>query len=124
MAQTAHTQPAPEQPFHMGDRIRKARELTGQDRQTFAETVGIHRDTLAKYEETGKAKRSALISIAWATPVRLEWLESGMLPWLKSDESPQVSVKTSHFGVLTHATFGRPDQDVTPHPIAAIRGTR
>lgn len=47
-----------EQPFHLGDRIRKAREHVDMDRQTFAETVGIHRDTLAKYEETGKAKRS------------------------------------------------------------------
>ena len=71
------------QPFHMGDRIRKARELVNQDRQTFAETIGIHRDTLAKYEDTGKAKRSALISIAWSTPVRLEWLETGELPFLK-----------------------------------------
>ena len=51
--------------------------------QTFAEKVGIHRDTLAKYEETGGAKRAALISIAWNTPVRLEWLETGELPYLK-----------------------------------------
>jgi DNA-binding XRE family transcriptional regulator len=75
-------QEIPEQPFHSGDRIRKARELTGMDRQTFAETIGIHRDTLAKYEETGKAKRSTLIIVAWATPARLEWLECGELPWL------------------------------------------
>ena len=77
------TAAAHEQPFHMGDRIRKARELVDMDRQTFAETIGIHRDTLAKYEDSGKAKRSALITIAWATPVRLEWLESGELPFLK-----------------------------------------
>ena len=76
--------PTPEaQPFHAGDSIRKAREYVEQDRQTFAETIGIHRDTLAKYEETGKAKRSVLISVAWNTPARLEWLESGELPWLK-----------------------------------------
>lgn len=86
MAQTARTAPAPaEQPFHLGDRIRKARETTGQDRQTFAETVGIHRDTLAKYEDTGVAKRSALISVAWASGVRLQWLESGALPWRDVD---------------------------------------
>lgn len=75
-----------DQPFHLGDRIRKARELTGQDRQTFAESIGIHRDTLAKYEETGVAKRAALISITWNTRVRLEWLETGALPWLKDDD--------------------------------------
>lgn len=86
MSTTAqHHEPLQSQPFHAGDRIRKARELTGMDRQTFAEKVGIHRDTLAKYEETGKAKRSALISIAWATPVELGWLETGALPWLKSE---------------------------------------
>ncbi len=85
MATTApkNTQPA-EQPFHMGDRIRKARELVDQDRQTFAETIGIHRDTLAKYEETGKAKRPVLLAVAMATGVRQEWLETGELPWLRT----------------------------------------
>ena len=83
MAQTKRTETLEAQPFHAGDRIRKAREYVEQDRQTFAETIGIHRDTLAKYEETGKAKRSALISVAWNTPVRLEWLERGELPWVK-----------------------------------------
>lgn len=92
MAQTERTQPAPaEQPFHAGDRIRKARELLGQDRQTFAETVGIHRDTLAKYEDQGTAKRSTLIAVSWATPVRLEWLETGELPWRKTDSDRAVS---------------------------------
>lgn len=73
------------QPFHAGDRIRKAREYVNQDRQTFAETVGIHRDTLAKYEETGKAKRPVLLAVAMATGVRQEWLETGELPWLRMD---------------------------------------
>lgn len=89
MSQTANPSEAyADQPFHMGDRIRKARGSVGQDRQTFAETIGIHRDTLAKYEETGKAKRSALISIAWATGVRVEWLQTGELPW-RAKESPR-----------------------------------
>lgn len=83
MAQAKKHETQETQPFHAGDRIRKAREYIDQDRQTFAETIGIHRDTLAKYEETGKAKRSVLISVAWNTPVSLEWLESGELPWLK-----------------------------------------
>jgi DNA-binding XRE family transcriptional regulator len=83
MANTKRNLDVDPSPFHMGDRIRKARELTKQDRQTFADTIGIHRDTLAKYEETGITKRAALISVAWNTPVRLQWLESGELPWLK-----------------------------------------
>ena len=107
MAKTAKHTPAPQydQPFHAGDRIRKARELIGEDRQTFAETIGVHRDTLAKYEETGTAKRTALISIAWNTPVRLEWLETGELPWLKSDlpDSPRpvIDVKNEGLGRIT-----------------------
>lgn len=78
-----------EDPFHVGHRIRRAREAVGQDRQTFAETIGVHRDTLAKYEDTGKVKRSALISIQWATPARLEWLETGELPWRKDERDDE-----------------------------------
>lgn len=70
-------------PFHMGDRIRKAREHTGMDRQEFAHAVGIHRETLSKYETTGHGiKRPAMLSIAMSSGVRLEWLETGELPWL------------------------------------------
>ena len=102
----AETKQAKEaQPFHAGDRIRKAREYVGQDRQSFAETIGVHRDTLAKYEETGKAKRSTLISVAWATPVRLEWLESGELPWLKVGlggiEPPASTVEYGRLATVT-----------------------
>lgn len=98
MAQTATPLDTPtEQPFHMGDRIRKAREHVGMDRQTFAELIGVHRETLAKYEETGKAKKSALISVAWNTPIRLEWLESGALPWLKDPEGSTPNVRTTDY---------------------------
>ena len=76
-------------PFHMGDRIRKARERTGMNRQDFAHAVGIHRETLAKYEDTGHGvKRPALLSIAMSSGVRQEWLETGELPWLKTEEGP------------------------------------
>lgn len=104
MAQTKKHETQEAQPFHVGDRIRKARECVDQDRQTFAETIGIHRDTLAKYEETGKAKRSILISVAWNTPVRLEWLESGELPWLKVGlggvEPPASTVKSGRLAEI------------------------
>lgn len=98
MAQTAFPLTTPtEQPFHMGDRIRKAREHAGMDRQTFAEAIGIHRDTLAKYEETGRAKKSALISVAWNTDVRLEWLETGALPWLKTSDDTEPNLRTTDY---------------------------
>ena len=139
MAQTERKTSAPaEQPFHMGDRIRKAREHVGMDRQTFAESIGIHRDTLAKYEETGRAKKSALISIAWNTQVRLEWLEYGALPWLNDENAPtpkgegsslpghDSNVEPAGFmpSNVIHADFGAPDRPVTPRPVVAIGGAR
>lgn len=93
------TEPEPSQPFHTGDRVRKARELVGEDRLTFAETIGVHRETLARYEESGKVKRSVLIAIAWHTPVRLEWLETGELPWLKSEEEDPSPTEPGRIGV-------------------------
>lgn len=112
------------QPFHVGDRIRKAREHIGQDRQTFAETVGIHRDTLAKYEETGKARRIALVSIGLASGVRLEWLETGMLPWLEVQGGTQKGPASEETGPtrvvpptgVEPATFGTNDRRLISFP--------
>jgi hypothetical protein len=81
-----------ENPFHTGDRIRKARELAGfgTSRKTeFADLLGVDRGSLAKYEDGGKVKRSVLISIAWNTPVNLDWLETGHGPVLKGGEGPE-----------------------------------
>ena len=74
--------------FHKGDRIRKARELAGFDDATsFASEVGIDRGALKRYEKTGKVpRRSTMIAIAWYTPVRLEWLETGHGPVFKDDD--------------------------------------
>jgi DNA-binding XRE family transcriptional regulator len=101
MAQTERTVYEADEPFHLGHRIRRAREAVNQDIQTFAETVGIHRDTLAKYEQTGVAKRAALISIAWATPARLEWLETGELPWRKPVSGPKHDVAGTVTDIFT-----------------------
>lgn len=98
-----------QQPFHIGDRMRKARESAGFDRQRFAATVGIHRDTIMRNEEgRTKPKRSTLIAVAWATGVRLEWLESGQLPWRDrnprpSDYKSAVSGRLPRIGLLTAA---------------------
>ena len=72
-------------PFHMGDRIRKARELAGyMDLRSFATATELDRGALGRYEATGNVpRRSTLITIAWHTPVRLEWLETGKGPVLK-----------------------------------------
>jgi transcriptional regulator with XRE-family HTH domain len=64
--------------FSMGDRLRKARELTGLEKQVFAEQIGIHRDSLTKYESDRQAPRPPVL-MAWAlaTGVDLEWLKTG-----------------------------------------------
>ena len=65
--------------FHKGDRIRKARELAGHaDIKAFSEATGLDRGSLGRYEATGEVpRRSTIKSIAMATGVRVEWLESG-----------------------------------------------
>jgi transcriptional regulator with XRE-family HTH domain len=70
-ASTFH--PFPE--FHLGDRLRKAREATGLDMKTFAEQVGVSRDTLRHYE-TGATipRRPVLLSIAMRTGFTVDQL--------------------------------------------------
>lgn len=62
----------------VGDRLRKAREITGLDRQAFAADLEISRNTLAKYE-TGDAVPPRTLLLAWAmrTGVSVEWLTGG-----------------------------------------------
>ena len=69
-------------PFHKGDRIRKARELAGyKDISSFADMTGLDRGSLGKYEATGDVpRRSTIKTIAMATGVRSEWLETGTGP--------------------------------------------
>jgi transcriptional regulator with XRE-family HTH domain len=79
--------------FHKGDRIRKARELAGfDDVSSFASAAGIDRGALKRYEKTGTVpRRSTMIAIAWYTPVRLEWLETGHGPVFKDDDGGGAS---------------------------------
>jgi hypothetical protein len=74
--------------FHKGDRIRKARELAGfEDTTSFAIAAGIDRGALKRYEKTGIVpRRSTMIAIAWFTPCRLEWIETGHGPVFKDDD--------------------------------------
>lgn len=69
--------------FHVGDRLRKARELRGLDRTQLADELGISRKTLAAYETwTGlKAPREqTLRQWSMATGVSLHWLKTGEQP--------------------------------------------
>ena len=63
--------------FSKGDRLRKARELTSMDAKAFAEALGLHRDSVRKYEATGEIRKYVLTAWADLTGVDEEWLENG-----------------------------------------------
>ena len=67
--------------FTIGDRLRKARELTGLDRAEFAGELGISRNTVNNYE-AGHTRPRLLALRAWAmrTGVPLTWLQTGAAP--------------------------------------------
>lgn len=68
--------------FGLSDRLRKAREEAGiHEKQEFADLVGIHRDSVARYE-AGKSvpRRPVLAAWAMATGVDLDWLTNGETP--------------------------------------------
>lgn len=62
----------------VGDRLRKAREITGLDRQAWAHELGIARNSVAKYEASDEVPRQVVL-LAWAmrSGVPVEWLASG-----------------------------------------------
>lgn len=65
--------------FHAGDRLRKARELTGLDQTEFAGQLGVSRGTVSNYENSATTKRKPIVMRAWAlaSGVPLAWLETG-----------------------------------------------
>jgi len=74
--QTSGTVPV----FTVGDRLRKARELTGLDQEAFAVEIGASRGTISNYERSTTEHRKPIVMRAWAlaTGVPLTWLETGV----------------------------------------------
>lgn len=68
--------------FTVGDRLRKARELTGLDQGPFAEQLGVSRGTVSNYERSTTEHYKPIVLRAWAlaTGVPLEWIETGQGP--------------------------------------------
>ena len=65
----------------LGDRLRKARTLTGLTVAEFAERIGVSDRTINNAEGDKRAvRRITLNAWAMATGVSLEWLESGQSP--------------------------------------------
>jgi len=61
-----------------GDRIRKARLEVNKSRRSLAEQLGVHPDTLARYErEVTAPPDSILVELAVACRVKASWLAYG-----------------------------------------------
>lgn len=66
--------------FTRGDRLRRARELTGMDQTEFANHIGASRGTVSNAERNKRP--SNLVMRAWSlgSGVPLVWLETGKAP--------------------------------------------
>lgn len=67
--------------FTQGDRLRKARQLTGLSTRDFAERIGVSQKSVTNAEGDHVRTRPIVLN-AWAlaTGVPREWLETGVAP--------------------------------------------
>lgn len=68
--------------FTIGDRLRKAREVTGLDQEQFALAIGVSRGTVSNYEGGTTTHLKPIVLKQWAlhAGVLLEWIETGIVP--------------------------------------------
>lgn len=73
----------------LGDRLRKAREVSALDAAEMAERLGVHRNTISNYEN-GKTKVSRSVVLHWAmvTGVDRDWL-------LYGDDEPEDGARST-----------------------------
>lgn len=66
----------------LGDRLRKAREMTGLDQARFAALIGVSRRGVSAAESGESKQPRKLLLKAWShyTGVSLQWLETGEAP--------------------------------------------
>lgn len=85
----------------LGDRLRKARLMTGQNTKDFAETIGVSQKTVNN-AESGAHEVRKIVLRAWAmaTGVPVEWLETGEAPF---QSPPSASMSTQKYSYLTAA---------------------
>lgn len=66
--------------FTLGDRLRKAREVADMTQGDMANTLGIGRRSVSRYEDgTQMPRRGVVMAWSMATGVPLEWLQSGQM---------------------------------------------
>lgn len=98
--------------FTVGDRLRKARELTGMDQKDFAAALGMSRNTVSNYEVGNTPpKRMALNAWALATGIPVEWLLTGQA----ADPSPDGPVTDWYRSQIPRPVSGR-EPRVTKKP--------
>lgn len=103
----------------MGDRLRKARSLTGLGVREFAELIGVSHGTVTNAETDARAVRTITLN-AWAahTGVSREWLETGQGSAGPTPTPPEGPRGTDRLARLTeskrarvHNTRGRETND-------------
>ena len=97
-----------------GDRLRKARLLTGQNTRDFAETVGVSQKTINNAEsDSHDVRRIVMNAWALATGVPASWLETGVEPFSGPPTTP--SGDPDALRKLTDSKRGR-TRTTRPHP--------
>ncbi len=73
--------------FTLGDRLRKARELTGLTVRQFAAEIGVSHGTITNAEGDRRGVRPITIkAYAMRSGVPVEWLQTGRTPTLPTDD--------------------------------------
>ena len=77
----------------MGDRLQKAREVTGLNTREFADAIGVSQKTVTDAENDRRQPRRIMLN-AWslATGVPREWLETG--EYSTGDNGPETGLNT------------------------------
>ena len=91
----------------IADRLRVSRQHTGLDRESFADQVGISRNTVGRYEK-GSVKPNRIYVNAWAafTGFDPDWLWSGDDHDDPTD-GPDVAPGSDSSGVAGPVTLGQ-----------------
>ena len=72
--------------FTRGDRLRKARSLTGLNTRDFAHEIGVSHGTITNAEKDKPVRPITLKQWAVRTGVPVEWLEHGIDPRTGGDD--------------------------------------
>ena len=78
--------------FTLGDRLRKAREVSGMEMQDLAALIDIHRQSVARYEQgIAVPKQHVLLSWSMVTGIDLQWIVSGVPRSTQVDQSTRTT---------------------------------